>query len=75
MVSTVLRVVKIVKSLTVRKVVENVNEVVVQGHTCGTCRRTQNEEKGKRGAKRLLRSLALFVEVHKVVEVVVEKGE
>ena len=69
MVSTVLRVVKIVKSLKVRKVVENVNEVVVQGHTCGTCRRTQNVKKGER----LLKRFSLFVEVHKVVEVVVEK--
>ena len=41
-------VVKIVKSLTVRKVVEIVNEVVVQVKTCGTCRRTQNGKKGER---------------------------
>ena len=31
------------------------------------------KKKVKRGAKRLLKSLALFVEVHKVVEVVVEE--
>jgi len=38
-------------------------------------RELKMKKKVKRGAERLLKSLALFVEVHKVVEVVVKGNE